>query len=302
MKLVLVDYFNFLYSCWHSANFQIKKEKGHEITKEDVPFFIHVFFNSFNKVISTYGKIILCSEGVNSIGWRRSIFPGYKQNREELKKEESYLLLKEAAKIIFPALQYYPITFLSVPNAEADDVIYTISMLEKENDILIISSDKDLSQIMNYRDGVTQYSYIRDKFVEPNKYIVEEKAIVGDPSDGIPGLHRVGDKTFKKMLEDQTLWNEKMKGGNKEIYEMFLKIIDFRNMPKNIFDSIKNAYLPVQGKYNSFLPEDIELYYWDQNLPDLMSRWTHVKEEIRRAIREEKIELTETKLEFNLEW
>ena len=72
-----------------------------------------------------------------------------------------------------------------------------------------------------------------------NKNIIAEKAIVGDSSDNIKGLPRVGGKTFEKMLTDKTEWAKIMgKGDNATLYETILDIVDLRRYPKEYHDKI----------------------------------------------------------------
>ena len=100
-------------------------------------------------------------------------------------------------------------------------------------EVLVISSDGDLVQIMNHVDGVQIYNPVKRVFLEKDPDVVMRKAIVGDVSDHIPGLYRIGPKTFEKMLLDKALFSEKMKGDNREIFERFKKIVDLSVFPKD---------------------------------------------------------------------
>jgi len=98
-----------------------------------------------------------------------------------------------------------------------------------------------------------------------------EKAICGDTSDHIPGLYRVGPKTLEKMLVDKTLWNKKMAGGNQEIYESFLKIVDLSVFPEEKHEeAVKQFY---EKDYNLFDPNQIELFYYENKMQDHLGRW-----------------------------
>ena len=96
-----------------------------------------------------------------------------------------------------------------VAGVEADDVIATLAeRLGKKLKVLISSPDKDLTQLV--KKNVIQHTsvsneffdekYVEEKFgVLPNK-IAELLALVGDKSDNIPGITKVGNKTASKWL------------------------------------------------------------------------------------------------------
>lgn len=296
--LVLLDSSNFMFVSWHSANSKIKKLKNREIEEKELPFFYEAYFNQLNWVFTKFGNFVLCDEGDKSLEWRKAIFPGYKANREEYKQSESYALFKKARKQFPEVWNYYPLKKVVVQNAEADDVIYAIAMHELKKNIVIISSDKDLTQIMNFRDGVRQYNPLTGLYYGKNEYIIEQKAIVGDPSDGIPGLYRIGEKTFEKMMKDRSFWNEKMIG-NRDTYELFKSIVDLRRIPPAILKEAVDKYNKVE--YNTFLPDEIEAAFFDMGLATHMYRWSDTKEEIRRNLKA--IENSEQKIEEEeLEW
>ena len=83
-------------------------------------------------------------------------------------------------------------------NYEADDLIatYTRQILEKGDKVTIVSSDKDLMQLL--KSGVRIYdpmkskviglNEVKDKFgVNPNK-VIDVQALAGDSSDNVPGV------------------------------------------------------------------------------------------------------------------
>lgn len=280
--MTLVDMMNVMFIEFHITRKKLHDE-GRMLDEENFPFFLHNFFNKLNSIIINSGKLIICWEGERSLEWRRSIYPEYKRNRDENKDEEEFKLLFNKLDMIKEVLKHYPVKQISHPMAEADDVIYALSREYKNEDIIIISSDKDLTQILNYQGNVVIYDPIRRRVQKANENILMEKAIIGDSSDGIGGLYRVGVKTLEKMLNDRTEWNKVMsKGNNKDIYENLLKIIDLRQFPDEIHQEIIDKEKQID--YNEFSPDDIELYFWDYRLPDLIKRWQGIKEDIRSSI------------------
>jgi DNA polymerase-1 len=100
---------------------------------------------------------------------------------------------------------------LMVDGVEADDVIGTLSRQATEAgiDCVISTGDKDLTQLVNPRvrlvntmsNEVLDEAGVKAKFGVPPERIIDYLALVGDTSDGIPGVSKVGPKTAVKWLE-----------------------------------------------------------------------------------------------------
>ncbi len=273
--MTLIDKSNIMYISFFMSLREMKEIKGTDlIEKGDYPFFIHSIINTFQSYFSKYKKIILCEEGYNSTSWRKSIYPEYKSNREDFKSSPNYEHFRNIMKATNEFFTYMPCKIIKIENTEADDVIYALT--EKYKNVLIISGDGDLVQILNKVPEAQLYHPIKKKFIEKNKYIIEEKAIVGDKSDNIPGIPGIGEKTFLKMIEDKEFFNKKMMNGNKEIYERFLKIVDLSKCP--YIEKIKEEEEKI--KFNKFDSDAIQLYFIANRLNDLLSRWPTIKSKI----------------------
>lgn len=97
-----------------------------------------------------------------------------------------------------------------VEGYEADDLICTLSRLAREQgfEVEIISGDKDLLPLV--REGVVMWDPMRDVRFDPaviqEKYglspqeLLEVKALAGDPSDNLPGVPGIGEKTALKLI------------------------------------------------------------------------------------------------------
>jgi len=98
-----------------------------------------------------------------------------------------------------------------VPDFEADDVIATlVERAPKDALISIVSTDKDLMQLVSDRvtllDGVKDRRYgpseVEERFgVQPDR-ILDLRALVGDPSDNIPGVKGIGEKGAAKLITE----------------------------------------------------------------------------------------------------
>ena len=110
----------------------------------------------------------------------------------------------------FPRIaEAFDIPFLEVPRYEADDVIATLARRHQgELDVVIVSSDKDLMQLVN--DHVCLLDTMKDKRIgRPEVFekfgcapeqVPDALAIWGDTSDNIPGVKGVGEKGVKALL------------------------------------------------------------------------------------------------------
>lgn len=271
----LIDKSNLLFINFFMAQRELLELKNKEnIEKEDYPFILHTILNSLQYLFANNDNIIFCDEGKNSTKWRKEIYPDYKANRAEFKASLSYEHFNNIKPIVEEVLQYFPCKIVSVENTEGDDVIFALA--EKYRDVKIISTDKDLIQIINIIEEASLFNPIKKKFAEKNLYIIEEKAIIGDKGDNIPGIPGIGEKTFQRMLTDTEFYNKKMANGNREIYERFLKIIDLSQCP--FIQNIKNYEETIS--FNTFDSDSILDFFMRNKLTDLMLRWPSIKSKI----------------------
>lgn len=134
---------------------------------------------------------------------RRERYSDYKANRKELDEE----LRMQFAHI--PAmLDALGLTAMAVPGYEADDVIAAIRKAYPDDEVIVVSSDKDLMQLVDDKtflyDGVKEKlidaTAVAEKFAVPPAKLRDLLAMSGDSSDNIPGLPGVGPKTAAKLL------------------------------------------------------------------------------------------------------
>src|SRR6185295_16367669 len=106
----------------------------------------------------------------------------------------------------------FDIPCLEQPGFEADDIIATYARLacEAEATATIVSSDKDLMQLVN--DCVTMYDTMKDKRIGPAEVVekfgvgpdkvIEVQALIGDTTDNVPGVPGIGVKTAAQLIEE----------------------------------------------------------------------------------------------------
>ena len=224
-------------------------------------FIRHLVLNSIrsyrNKYKNKYGEIVICTDFHSS--WRKEVFPYYKAHRKverDKQKAEKGMdwsaLFETINKIIIEIDTFFPYKVIRVEHAEGDDVIAVLSRTFKEKS-LIVSSDKDFSQLYKYK-WIRQFSPMKQKMlngIDPIMYL-KEHIIRGDKGDGIPNIlsdddcivSGVRQKSISKkkivnwLDQDPHDFNDEMKRGwirNKIL-------IDFDLIPKNIATAILEQY------------------------------------------------------------
>ncbi|MBR0043439.1 MAG: DNA polymerase I [Synergistaceae bacterium] len=133
---------------------------------------------------------------------RREVLPDYKANRARLGDD-----LKVQIDLAQEILNLIGVQVLKSPGVEADDIIGTLAVKEaaKNNDIIILSSDKDLMQLINSNikmlrpitKGVSNAElYDEDLFKAEFKFepelMADYLALIGDKADNIPGVKGIG--------------------------------------------------------------------------------------------------------------
>ena len=189
--MILLDFSNIIVGSIMVAH----KVPDEERFGED--FIRHLVLNSIrsyrNKYKNKYGEIVICTDFHSS--WRKEVFPFYKAHRKvarEKQKTEKGMdwsaLFDTISKIIVEIDTFFPYKVIRVPHAEGDDVIAVLSRAFKEKS-LIVSSDKDFSQLYKY-NWVRQFSPMKQKMIngiDPIEYL-KEHIIRGDKGDGIPNI------------------------------------------------------------------------------------------------------------------
>lgn len=161
-------------------------------------------------------KKFLVWDGANADTFRQSIFPEYKAHRPPT--PDSYLFLRKNAPKLAAKVgwQSYRCDY-----AEADDVLGSLcrSALKTGSLAVIISGDKDLYQLLTNENvqQIRSFSTLSGDLLNVRRMTAAElksnygtqasqwplfRALVGDKSDGIPGVEDIGDRTVVGMFRD----------------------------------------------------------------------------------------------------
>ena len=173
---------------------------------------IYHFINTIRKFLEEHNhdKVIAFWDGESNSSIRKSIYPNYKANRRQDMNEfkyESYLHQKSRVKMY---LEEVFVRQVEVINNESDDLIAYYTQIATDEEIIIFSADKDLTQLISER--VTVYSpvdkrYFRNgdkiminKIEIPHDNVLLCKIFTGDKSDNIDGIQGLGEKTLVKLF------------------------------------------------------------------------------------------------------
>lgn len=198
-KLVLVDGSSYLFRAYHGLP-QLTSPSGHptgaiygvlnmlrKLLKDEQPDRVAVVFDAKGKT------------------FRNDIYPEYKANRPPMPDD-----LRVQIEPLHQIIEAQGLPLIVVPGVEADDVIGTMSQQASEQgyQVLISTGDKDMAQLVNANVSLinTMNNHFMDeasvveKFQVKADQIIDYLALMGDSSDNIPGVPKVGPKTAAKWI------------------------------------------------------------------------------------------------------
>ncbi|MGA0208302.1 MAG: 5'-3' exonuclease [Candidatus Nanopelagicales bacterium] len=151
--------------------------------------------------------------------WRVELLPSYKTHRlaeESDEAEEEPDELGPQIGAIHQILSAWGVPVVGVEDFEADDVAGTLAHLAAQNGLetIVVTGDRDFVQLIDDTTGVLMTvkggmdawplldeAAAQERFgVSPAQYL-DVAALRGDPSDGLPGVHGVGDKTAVRLIQ-----------------------------------------------------------------------------------------------------
>ena len=137
---------------------------------------------------------------------RNDWYEHYKANRNAM--PEDLVEQLDGIKCIIKALGF---EIIELPYYEADDVIGTLAKYGEQNKLVvrIASPDKDMAQLVNKNITIfdeqkkTEWDEIgvNEKFGIPPSLIIDYLTLIGDASDNVPGVEKIGPKTAVKLLK-----------------------------------------------------------------------------------------------------
>ena len=204
-KIILVDGNNLLFRSFYATAYQgviMKNSKGFPTNA------LYGFINMMNKIIKEEKPSYIMVAFDKGKTFRHDQYEDYKAGRAAM-PDELKLQFPEAKKV----LDTMGIKHFEIDNYEADDIIGTLAKRVDEEDefiATIISSDKDLLQLISdevvvkllkQNDSILMNTEeFRNTYQTDPIHMIDLKALMGDPSDNIPGVKGIGEKTAINLL------------------------------------------------------------------------------------------------------
>ena len=196
MKYVLVDTANTFFRARHVVRGELDIKVG---------MAFHITFNSLKKAWNDFDAdhIVFCLEGRS---WRKDVYAPYKRNRQE-SRDALTEAQQEEEKTFWETFDSFRnfitektnCTVLQHDELEADDLV---SVYHDPMKTIICSPDKDVL----YQNKVNNYNYAKGEFVAVDEneatMFLWKQVLMGDSTDGIQGIPKVGPKTAEGWLED----------------------------------------------------------------------------------------------------
>ena len=173
------------------------------------------------------GRLVVCLDLDWRPQWRVDLIPSYKAHRvaevDEVAEadhlEEIPDDLSPQVDMILEVLEAYGIATAGADGYEADDVLGTLAAAERHDPVVVVSGDRDLLQLVGDEPVAVRVLYLGRGLSNATKFGPTEVAerygvplarageayaelalLRGDPSDGLPGVPGVGEKTAATML------------------------------------------------------------------------------------------------------
>ncbi len=197
-RLVLIDAAN----CLYRAFFAIPSLRASDGFPTNA---LHGFVSMLRKVMREEQPeaVAVCFDPRGK-SFRHELYPDYKATRDSQPEDLSAQM--PVAREIVEAMR---IPILEVEGCEADDVIATLATTaDPDVEVVIVSTDKDLMQLVSERvvlldtmkDLRLGPAEVEARFGVPPARVLDLRALVGDPSDNIPGVKGIGEKGAAKLL------------------------------------------------------------------------------------------------------
>jgi DNA polymerase-1 len=197
--------------------------------------------------------------------FRNDIYSEYKANRSEPPED-----LAPQFEYIRKSVEAFNLPSIELSNYEADDLIatYTKQIIKVGAKVTVISSDKDLMQLVS--DRVRLYDPMKSKVlgekevvekfgVKPNQ-VIDVQSLAGDSSDNIPGVPGIGIKTASELINKYKTLDVLLKKAD-EIPQNKRRETLLTNKDKAFLSrqlvTLKDD-VPVKDKLSSFLLKEVQ--------------------------------------------
>jgi DNA polymerase I len=206
-RLVILDSHAILHRAYHAIPADFQTSKGEPTNA------LYGLSSTILKMLNDLKPdYIIATRDLKGPTHRHEKFEAYKATRLEADKE--LIVQLERAPIIFKA---FGIPLYEKVGFEADDVIGTIvEKLKKQKNITTIIASGDMDTLQLVSDAVKVYTMrkglmdtvlydidmVKERYGFGPEHVVDYKALRGDPSDNIPGIRGIGEKTATELIKE----------------------------------------------------------------------------------------------------
>ncbi|MGH9022797.1 MAG: 5'-3' exonuclease [Acidimicrobiia bacterium] len=211
---LLVDASSLLYRAYYSTPASMRAPDGQSVNAA------HGFMNMLARLVVDHdpARLALATDQDWRPAWRVDLIPAYKAARVEPGEPQATADSEVARQSVlcFELLAGLGVVVIGHRGYEAEDVIGTLaerSRLAGTTPVGIVSGDRDLFQLVRDPDvfvfypvkGVTELARIDEaeitrRYGIPGRSYADYAVLRGDPSDGLPGVKGIGDKTASALL------------------------------------------------------------------------------------------------------
>lgn len=164
-------------------------------------------FSSFRNVLDAHAPThVLAAFDYGGETWRHALYPRYREHRAPMPA-----VLREALPEFQERLRAAGVPVAMLPGVEADDVVATCVMRwlqENRGEAIVATTDKDLHVLIahgalvwdHFKNEWHDDAWVRNKFGVAPELLHDLLALMGDATDGVPGVSKIGMKTAARLL------------------------------------------------------------------------------------------------------
>jgi len=208
-KLILIDGNSIMFRAYYATAYPGAKLM--QSSKGVYTNALFAFVGMFEKIVTEDATHALVAFDTAEPTKRHLQYEGYKAGRVKMPEE-----LLQQIPMIYEYITLSGVKLYSKPGYEADDIIGTLAKQKSKEgyQVEIYSSDRDLLQLVDDRitvfllkKGMKEVHVFNPKtlletYELTHEQMIDLKALMGDPSDNIPGIPGIGEKTAVKLLKD----------------------------------------------------------------------------------------------------
>ena len=297
-KLVLIDGNSILFRAYYATAYP-----GAKLMQTASGIYtnaVFAFVGMFEKIVTSEVTDVLVAFDTKEPTKRHLSYEGYKAGRVKMPEE-----LGQQIPLVNQYIELSGVKAYSKAGYEADDIIGTLAKRASQEGVQvnIFSSDRDLLQLVDenitvnlLKKGMTEVAVFTPKslleaYGLTHEQMIDLKALMGDPSDNIPGIPGVGEKTAVKLLQEYghldniLAHKDEIKGKLGEniranehlaIMSKDLVTIDTDADIEVSFDNVKKESVKTQELMSFFQSLDLHVFVKKMEVPtEKKADWTY---------------------------